>query len=395
MPPPPVTIIGAGLGGLTLSRCLRQKGISSVIYDRASTAPQHNYGITLRAWAYKPLLKVLGMDERAFRKRVGVDGLKPTGAGRVSKHNADEPAPIRANLSKLKSLLREGQTVHAEHQLLSAKRVENSQTIELSFENGLHLRSRLLVDAEGVHSQVRRSLLPEVELEVQPFVVYSGKRYLDSDTFSSIYADAFGNSNMLVAKPRKAGDQRLEISVNDYQADGRASISYIYSRAAIAEGDPLARPQRSKDDATQIPEAFFDELKQCIDSQKPPQPFPACFDIDAIRSDRLLHWLMRTCLVPKQDLLDLAEYGAVLIGDAAHAVPILGGEGANMAIMDAIRLSKALKAGQSSTNLKDFYENVWELWNAEVEKCKTTLSYTHATSSHAQLSTRVTRSNSA
>lgn len=36
----------------------------------------------------------------------------------------------------------------------------------------------------------------------------------------------------------------------------------------------------------------------------------------------------------------LAKHGAVLIGDAVHATPIPGGEGANMAIRDGIDLAQ-------------------------------------------------------
>ena len=49
-----------------------------------------------------------------------------------------------------------------------------------------------------------------------------------------------------------------------------------------------------------------------------------------------------------------------MIGDTAHAVPILGGHGANMAILDAINIVDVLAEEKGEiTGLKDFYEDRW------------------------------------
>lgn len=83
-----VAILGSGLGGLTLGRCLRKKGISSVIYERASSVSRHAYGITLKPWAYKPLLGITQIDELTFRGHVAVDNLNLIGVGQVSAGDA-------------------------------------------------------------------------------------------------------------------------------------------------------------------------------------------------------------------------------------------------------------------------------------------------------------------
>ena len=53
-----INIVGAGIGGVTLGRCLLKRGISSVLYERMSSSRRHGYGITLHSSAYQPLLKV-------------------------------------------------------------------------------------------------------------------------------------------------------------------------------------------------------------------------------------------------------------------------------------------------------------------------------------------------
>jgi 2-polyprenyl-6-methoxyphenol hydroxylase-like FAD-dependent oxidoreductase len=71
-------------------------------------------------------------------------------------------------------------------------------------------------------------------------------------------------------------------------------------------------------------------------------PFSDAFDVEYMRGDRILHWLMRDTLVPLDDLTRLAERRILLIGDAAHAMPILGGDGANATILDAVELAECI-----------------------------------------------------
>jgi 2-polyprenyl-6-methoxyphenol hydroxylase-like FAD-dependent oxidoreductase len=68
-----ISIIGAGLGGLTLGRCLQKRGIAAILYERLDSPPRYSYGITLHASAYTPLLKALDVDEMDFKSRVAVD----------------------------------------------------------------------------------------------------------------------------------------------------------------------------------------------------------------------------------------------------------------------------------------------------------------------------------
>ena len=364
----PVIILGAGIAGLTLGRCLRQKGISSVIYDRGSTSPRHTYGITLQPWAYKPLLKALDMNEAAFKSRVGISR---------NKTSDSTSAPFRANRWKLESLLREGQTIHFEHPLSKAKLPDSEKNIRLMFENGQELQPSLVVDAMGVHSKLRRDLLPHIEPDIQPFAVYSGKRYVKTDVFSSVFAPAFGNSNVVTHEPRNPKDPRLEISVNDYGKHDKVSISYIFSRAAREGDDSLHRPERSNLSATEIPKELYDELENVVKGNNLDQAFKECFDVETVRSDRVLHWLMRIIQIPKEELLRLSQHGVVMIGDSAHALPILGGHGANLAISDAIKLADALENGVSSSQIETFYDANWQSWQDAVEDSKQELVEMH------------------
>lgn len=101
----PIIILGSGIAGLTLSRCLRAKGIASTIYERATSSPRHNYGITLHESAYNPLLKVLDLEEHNFRRRTAVDSFHQSGTGQVYpdestvRFDQDSTKSFRANRS--------------------------------------------------------------------------------------------------------------------------------------------------------------------------------------------------------------------------------------------------------------------------------------------------------
>ena len=382
---PAVVILGAGLGGLTLGRCLRHKGITSVIYDRASQTPRHTYGITLKPSTYKPLSRVLGLDEDAFQNQLTVDSVGIDGNAQVSTEDERSSIPFRVNRSKLESMLREAQDIKFEHHLTSAAILESSDGVELFFKNGVELRPGLVVDATGVHSSLRKALLPEIQPEVQPFAVYNGKRYIDAEVFSSTFAPSFKHGSVNVKQPELGQEPRLEISINDRQPNSKVSISYVYSRAVRSgqDDDPLHRPQRANAGATDIPEELYGELQSFMKKSQAGAAFQECFDVEKVRSERLLHWLMRTIMVPREDLFRLVKHGIVLIGDSVHAVPILGGNGANMAILDAMKLADVLAAKDTRSGIAEFYESNWPGWHTAVADSKVNLATMHQSTSKA------------
>jgi tyrosinase len=385
MPQQPIVILGSGIAGLTLRRCLGQKGIPSVIYDRvASSSSRHSYGITLHEWAYKPLLQVLDIDEHAFRRRTAVDGLYHERTGKVCQ--PESTGSFRSNRSKLELLLREGQDVKWEHDLRDVQSSPDGGTgTYLTFQNKLKISSSLVVDTLGVHSQLRKSLLPEYEPKVLPFVVFSGKRQVKHDEFSKTYAPFLEDVNILTWKPAENKTVLLQIQVNNHRSSGDVEIAYTYSRTARShhhhqQPDPLHNPSRSTASATEIPHEFYDELKQLSTNSKLPKPFSSTFDPSQIRRDQVLHWLMRTLLVSLADLRNLlSNNGVVMIGDSAHALPILGGDGANHAIKDALELAEMIAAstspgipalsspqGPDKAAIAQFYDECAQRWREAV-----------------------------
>ena len=80
-----VAIIGAGISGLSLARCLRHRGIRFSLFERETAeaaAKRHRYGIVLRPRACASLLETLDLGGRAdvFRENMAVVPSQATGA---------------------------------------------------------------------------------------------------------------------------------------------------------------------------------------------------------------------------------------------------------------------------------------------------------------------------
>ena len=373
-----VAIIGAGISGLVLGRCLLNRGIPAILYEKNSKSQfgkRHNYGISLNASSIRPLLQILDIDEASFKRKIAVDS-SIGGTGCISTTNGSEKA-FRANRNKFERLLCDGLDVRWEHAFDKCDSNNHSPDFKLKvhFDNSHMEESTLLVGAEGPHSTVRKAIAPATDFEILPYVVINGKRRVDSSTFDSRYAAKLNEANVI---EQRIGNVLLQISIND-RTGTEVSISYTYSRPARQSSDPVFKPSRPKSGATEIPQELFDEVNALKDL---PEPFNDVFDDEKMKKDRLLNWLMRTVLAPKELLQDAAKTGVTLVGDAAHHEPILGSEGANEAIEDAMALADCM-ASEDANSLRVYAENRYETWASYVKEGKDRLESMHgAMSAH-------------
>ena len=368
---PPITIAGAGLAGLTLGRCLTQKGIPSILLERASSSPPYNYGITLHPWAYQPLLNMLRMDESSFRERLSIDATRG-GVGCISGDALvtgvdTTPGTFRCHRGRLEQFLREYQNIRWGH---SIKDVETTpQKVIVRIQNGQVIESDVLIGTDGVHSQVRKLLAPDIELKVLPFVVFNGKRRMPLDSFQNIIAPQMQGFSIIQCRQE---DVVFQIAVNQYAAT-YIDIDYTYSRPA-RQNDPLHKPDRSISGATDIPEEFYAELQQLKDLG---QAYKEMFDVTKVRQDRVLHWLMRSTLGTEQEIKNLADRGVLLVGDAVHAMPMLGGEGGNNAMKDGVDLAEHI-ATHGPQGIKTFSSTRYDRWRKGVEESEQRLVEMHS-----------------
>jgi 2-polyprenyl-6-methoxyphenol hydroxylase-like FAD-dependent oxidoreductase len=124
MPQKPISVVGAGIAGLPLARALRKYGIAATIYERKLSSHQHQYGITLHPWAYRPLLMALDIDEHTFRSRVAVDGIGRIDRSKLLNTNGLTEDSLRTHRGKFEDLLREGLDVRWESGVDKVDRTE-------------------------------------------------------------------------------------------------------------------------------------------------------------------------------------------------------------------------------------------------------------------------------
>ncbi|EPE26255.1 hypothetical protein GLAREA_02167 [Glarea lozoyensis ATCC 20868] len=178
------------------------------------------------------------------------------------------------------------------------------------------------------------------------------------------------DSNVIEVKQK---DSILNISVNE-QTPEQFSVSWVYSRPSRGASDALHKPNRPLSSATAIPAEFYQEIGALEDLS---QPFKEIFNANKLRSERVLHWLMRTILVSLSELQELGREGVFFMEDAVHAEPIIGGNGANAAIRDGVGLAECISE-DGTTGVLKWYDTQYGRWKEGVDESEKMIAKVHS-----------------
>jgi 2-polyprenyl-6-methoxyphenol hydroxylase-like FAD-dependent oxidoreductase len=320
----PVTIVGAGLGGLVLARVLHVHGIQAAIYEAEPSAGARTQGGQLDIHPHdgQLALKEAGLFE-AFRAIIHQGGE----ASRVlDQHgnvlldepddgNGGRPEVLRGDLRRiLLDSLPDGMVQWG-------RKVSDIRSLgvgrhALSFADGSTVTTSLLVGADGAWSRVR-PLLSDAKPE------YVGTSFIetylyDADARHAAAARAVGAGTLIAAAPGKG--------IFAHREPGSVLHTYVALRrpaewfAGIDFSNVAAAVARI---AAEF-DGWAPELTALItDGETAPVP-------------RILHTL------PIEHRWDRVP-GVTLLGDAAHLAPPAG-EGANLAMLDGAELGKAIAA---------------------------------------------------
>ncbi|MFE9482930.1 FAD-dependent oxidoreductase [Streptomyces spororaveus] len=320
----PVTIIGAGLGGLALARVLHVHGIPVTVYEAESSPTARAQGGMLDIHDYNGqlALEAAGLTEQfhaiVLEGRQAMRVLDPDGTVLLDKADdgtGGRPEVQRAELRQILLDSLPAGTVRWGHKA-SGTRALGSGRHEVTFADGSTVVTRLLVGADGAWSRVR-PLLSAATPE------YTGTSFVETylfhaDTRHPAAAKAVGGGMLIAPSPgreifahRESGDTLHAYVALTRPQDWFAAIDFTDAAAATAR---IAREF----------DGWAPELTALItDGDTAPVLRPHYALPTGHRWDR----------VP----------GVTLLGDAAHlAGP--NGEGANLAMYDGAELGKALAA---------------------------------------------------
>ncbi|GHH85988.1 oxidoreductase [Streptomyces sulfonofaciens] len=325
----PVTIIGAGLGGLVLARVLHVNGIPATVHEAESSPAaraqggmldihDHNGQLALEAAGLMDEFRAIVLEGRQALRVLDRDGTVVL--DKADDGTGGRPEVQRAELRRILLDSLPAGTVRWGHKA-SAVRALGDGRHEVVFADGSTVATGLLVGADGAWSRVRPLLSTAVpEYTGTSFV----ETYLfDADTRHPVAAKTVGGGMLIAPAPgreifahRERGDTlHIYVALSRPQ-DWFAAVDFTDAAAATAR-------------IAQEFDGWAPELTALItDGDTAPVLRPFYALPVGHRWDRMP--------------------GVTLVGDAAH-LSAPNGEGANLALLDGAELGRALAAHPDDT----------------------------------------------
>jgi len=310
-----ILIVGAGLGGLTLSAYLKKYGFDPVVIDKADDWKPNGFFIVLWPIGVK-ILEGIGVAGKVRDLGIKIPGLhlyKAKG-GELTFFSYEDIIrkygnPYSIDRAHLHKFLREANEDTEIKMKTSVSDIEQDKDgISVTFTDGSTDKFDLVVGSDGVNSQVRKMIFPKTK-----------PRYL-------------GCTSWIIWLPQSFGPQEKFVTVfgngkvfNIYPTDKKGRLfGYFIMSSPPNAADPV--------------EKRIQNLKEHFS------------DMGGIVSKVLEHLPHNPQEIYHHDneQVDVKKWyqGRVaLLGDAVHALSPLLGAGASMAMEDALVLAQEIKQG--------------------------------------------------
>jgi 2-polyprenyl-6-methoxyphenol hydroxylase-like FAD-dependent oxidoreductase len=303
-----ISIIGAGIGGLTTALILKQKKIEVKIYEGSPAIKPVGAGIILANNAMQ-VMKKLGLQEKLEKvgnklscMKITDINLKPISVTDLSffeqKYKVSNLAIHRGELQRILA-----ETIGYEHINLSKRvfEIEKKDYYNLTFEDGSSLETQTIIGADGIKSIIRNQLFEKTKIRNANQICWRGIAEIDlPKKYHNELNEAWG-------KGKRFGFVKI-------------SATKVYWYALIN----TPKQVDSQANLLNLFQEFHTDILNIIETTPSNQIiFSEITDLTPIKK-----WY--------QDNL-------CLIGDAAHATTPNLGQGACQAIEDAYILGKCLE----------------------------------------------------
>ncbi|MFE7897240.1 FAD-dependent monooxygenase [Streptomyces sp. NPDC057424] len=330
-------ICGAGIAGLALANRLRQHGWEVHVVDRAPGPRTQGYMIDFFGPGYEALT-AMGLQARLRELASPVEELRYIdGRGRVTVSvdyalfskalNGEIVSIMRPELERL---LRE--SVTDEIDLRYGTTVDRIDDGRAWLSDGTTLDADLIVGADGVHSRVRslafgpeRGYLRYLGLQTGAFV------FTDPEVFEQIR----GRFVLTETLNRQMGFYGL--------GEGRVAVF------AVRRSTDPKLPEDPREELRRAYAGMGDLTQRALERCPPPDEIY----YDQVAQIGMPRW---------------TDGRVALVGDAAHAVSLVAGQGASLGVAGAYVLAERLHAAPSVPEALAGYERRWRPVATEVQQ---------------------------
>jgi 2-polyprenyl-6-methoxyphenol hydroxylase-like FAD-dependent oxidoreductase len=308
-------IVGGGIGGLTTAIALRKIGFEVEVYERSTELQEVGSGMSLWPNAVRSLEQIdsgvlsrFKTNGRSLRRLL----LKEASGNLIKTVHLSrmDLSGIAVHRAELQSSLAEAIPASSIHFNRTFQRLENrASSVVLHFEDGTSTEVDLVVGCDGIRSAVRKSFNQECELTIRPYSVWRGMvRINPANELGYLGLDRDGDFSESHGPGRRFGILRLGPGRIHWYAVANDSLR----QSDLSESATVLR----------LFSTWHAPIPELISSAES---------------------IIRSKVQDRLSFLSWTKGRVATLGDAAHPISPNFGQGACLAIEDAVVLAACLK----------------------------------------------------